>query len=105
MEVLEALEDFFLARFDEVTNIVRKGKDEKGKLFYGDVFECKKDLSDYLTNKTPNPAGRAVAKIIKVIPEIIETPNAVPVKIELKEKPVNKTTTKKTTTKRKTTKK
>lgn len=69
---LEALEDFTLARFDEVTNIVRKGKDEKGKLFYGDVFECKKDLADYLTNKTQNPVNRAVAKVIEVIPEIKE---------------------------------
>lgn len=99
MEVLEALEDFFLARFDEVTNIVRKGKDEKGKLFYGDVFECKKDLADYLTNRTPNPAGRAVAKIIKVIPEIKEVKEEP--KKEVK-KEVKKPTERK---KRKTTKK
>ena len=102
---LEALEDFTLGRFNELKNIVRKDKEETGKIFYGDTFETDIDLAKYLTNEIQNPANRAVAKIIRIIPELIETPNAVEVKIELKEKPVKKTTTKKTTTKRKTTKK
>lgn len=71
---LQALEDFTLGRFNEVKNIIRKDKDEKGKMFYGDTFICEKDLAEYLTNtgKEPNPVNRAVAKVIEVIPEIKE---------------------------------
>ena len=71
---LEALEDFTLKRFDEIENIIRKGKEEKGKVFYGDIFVCEKELAEYLTNtgKEKNPVNRAVAKVIEVIPEIKE---------------------------------
>ena len=99
---LEALEDFTLKRFDEIETMYRKNKEEKGKVFYGDTFICEKELAEYLTNtgKEKNPINRAVAKVIEVIPEITETPNAVEVKIELKEKSVKKTTTKRKTTKK-----
>ena len=98
MVKLEALEDFTLRRFNELKNIVRKDKEEAGKIFYGDIFETDVELTEYLTNtgKEPNPANRAVAKVIEVIPE--EEKKA-------EQKPVKNTTTKKTTTKRKTTKK
>lgn len=71
---LEALEDFTLKRFNEIENIIRKSKEEKGKVFYGDTFVCEKELAEYLTNtgKEKNPANRAVAKIIEVMPEIKE---------------------------------
>lgn len=71
---LEALEDFTLKRFDEIENIIRKGKEEKGKVFYGDTFVCEKELAEYLTNtgKEKNPVNRAVAKVIEVIPELKE---------------------------------
>ena len=89
---LEALEDFTLSRFNEVKNIIRKDKDEKGKIFYEDIFVCEKDLAEYLTNtgKEPNPANRAVARIIEVIPEIKEV---VKEEKEVK-KPVRRKTTK-----------
>lgn len=67
---VEVLEDFTLGRFDELKNIQRKSKEEKGRLFTGDIFECKKDLADYLI-KT-NSLGRAFVRIIEIVPETKE---------------------------------
>lgn len=91
---VEVLEEFTLQKFNQLKNIVRKGKEEKGRLFKGDTFECNEDMTDYLAGN--NPVHRAVVKVIEVIPE-----KAVK-KVET-EKAVKKTTTRKTT--RKTTKK
>lgn len=103
MVKLEALEDFTLGRFNELKNIVRKDKEEVGKIFYGDTFETDVELAEYLTNTQkdetgrhkPNPVSRAVAKVIEVIPEIKEVKEEP--KIEVK-KPTERK-------KRKTTKK
>ena len=84
----ETIEPFKLERFNELTNIVRKGVDTPGQLNVGDVFECEKDLADYLLGD--NAVGKTVVKVIEVIPAKVETP---------------KPTTKKTTTKKKTSKK
>ena len=71
----EALESFTLGRFNEVKNIVRKGIDTPGQLNEGDVFECPKDLADYLLGG--NRFNKAFVRVIEVIPEeeksIIET--------------------------------
>lgn len=105
---LEALEDFTLKKFDEIKNIIRKDKEEKGKIFYGDIFVCEKELAEYVTNtgKEPNPANRAVAKIIEVMPEIEFDKTAKEIKITAKELKNGKVIDKKPITKkRKTTKK
>lgn len=60
-------EDFTLERFGELKNIVRKNKEEKGKLFKGDVFECSEELCDYLSGN--NPLKKAVVKIIEIKPK------------------------------------
>jgi len=86
---VKVIEEFTLKKFDELKNIVRAGKEEKGKLFVKDIFECDEKMAKYLTNETQNPVNRAVVEVIEVIPE---------------EKAVKKTATKKTTAK-KTTKK
>ena len=86
---VKVIEEFTLEKFNELKNIVRAGKEEKGKLFIKDTFECDEKMADYLTGN--NPINRAVVEVIEVIPE------------EVKE-PVKKVTTKKTATK-KTTKK
>ena len=80
---VEALENFTLAKFDELKNIIRKNpnKNEKGKLYEGDVFECSKELADYLLGA--NALGRAVVKVIEVEPEIIPIPNAKPKEVEI----------------------
>lgn len=81
---LEAVKEFSLQRFDELKNIKRKGKEEKGKIFLGDTFECEEDLANYLTGN--NEKKYVVAKVIEVLPEenILDKIEEVPVE----EKPV-----------------
>ena len=88
---VEVKEEFTLKKFNELKNIVRKSKEEKGRLFVGDIFECDKDMAEYLTGN--NPLNKTVVKVIEVIPE------------EAKVQATKKTTTKKTTVKKTTTKK
>lgn len=64
---LQALENFTLERFDEIKNIQRKSIDTKGKLYKDDIFECDKQLADYLLGA--NALNRAVVKIIEIMPE------------------------------------
>jgi hypothetical protein len=89
MVKLEALEEFTLGRFEELTNIVRVKQEVKGRLFVGDVFECTEDLANYLTGD--NHLKRAVAKVIGVIPE--EKEEVVEEKVEEKPKTEVKTKT------------
>lgn len=103
---VEVIEEFTLGRFDELKNIQRKSKEEKGRLFVGDKFECDKDMLDYLMGA--NALKRAFVKVIEIIPVETETKNAKEVLIELKEekeepkKVATKTTTKKETKSKKT---
>lgn len=99
MVKLEALEDFTLGRFDELENITRanEGKNEKGWVYLGDVFECKEDLYNYLTGD--NKYERTFVRVIEVIPEKKEEPKEEPVKVEEKiqipkKKPIIKKTKK-----------
>lgn len=64
---LEAIKPFTLERFNELTNIVRKGVDLKGQLNAGDTFECPKDLAEYLMGK--NDKGIIVATPIEIMPD------------------------------------
>ena len=81
---LEAIQQFTLGRFNELTNITRKGMDKEGELFVGDTFECNVDLAEYLTGK--NDRNLSVAKIIEIIPEEVEPKNVKIVKNELPKK-------------------
>lgn len=63
---LKATKDFSLERFDELKNIVRVGKEEKGKLYIGDIFECSKEIAEYLLGG--NDKNIIVAEIIEVEP-------------------------------------
>lgn len=91
---VEVIEEFTLGEFDKLKNLVRNKKEEKGRLFVGDVFECTKEMCDYLTGK--NMKGKVVVKILEVIPEakIEQTP------IEKEEKKTTKKATKKKTSKK-----
>ena len=64
---VKVIEDFTLQGFDKLKNIIRKGKEQEGKLFIGDIFECDEKMADYLTGN--NSINRAVVKVIEVIPE------------------------------------
>lgn len=68
----EVVENFDLKAFDELKNIIRKSKDDKGKLYVGDTFECSQQMAEYLTGN--NPLRKAVVKIIEVQPEKKEEP-------------------------------
>lgn len=65
---VEVTEDFTLEKFNELKNIIRKTKEQEGKLFIGDTFECDEKMADYLTGN--NPINRAVVKVIEVIPDV-----------------------------------
>lgn len=64
---LEVIENFRLKEFSKLKKLERKGKEEAGKLFVGDTFECDEQLQKYLLGD--NPIGRAVVKVIKIVPE------------------------------------
>ena len=80
----EVIENFTLKEFDKLENIKRKAKNEHGKLFVGDIFECDENMCKYLTET--NALGRPFVRIIEI-----------PKKVE-KEK--TKTTTKKVSKKK-----
>lgn len=91
---VEVIEDFNLGRFNELTNIERKGQEEQGRLYVGDRFTCTEEMAEYLLSK--NSLGRAFVKLIEIIPakeevkkEIKKTTKATPKK-ELEEKTATK---------------
>lgn len=92
MVKVEVIESFTLGKYDEISkSLVRKGAEERGKLFVGDIFECNKEMAEYLTGK--NRLNRPFVKIIEIIPDEVKEEKPVV------EKPVKKTarkTTKKT---------
>ena len=63
----EVIRDFTLEEFDKLKNIKRKKLDTKGKLYVEDVFECTKEMADYLMGNNKN--GDVVVKVIEIIPE------------------------------------
>lgn len=67
------IEDFNLGRFNELKNLERANeiKNQPGKLFKGDKFECEDELLKYLRNEEgfENPAKRPFIEIVEVIPE------------------------------------
>lgn len=64
----ETIVQFTLNDFKKLKNIVRKNKDkdEEGKLFVEDTFECDTEMAKYLTGDNENK--KVVVKIIEVIP-------------------------------------
>jgi len=63
----EVIKDFTLGKFDELKNIKRKGADVYGVLKTGDVFECEKEMAEYLTGN--NPKNEAVVRLLEVEPK------------------------------------
>lgn len=82
---LQALEDFTLGKINEIKNLVRyqDRTHQENKIEKKDIFECEKDLANYLLNKPNtiyptdkdggnNPAqkgGRPVVEVVETIPE------------------------------------
>lgn len=63
----EAIIEFTLSKFNEITNIIRKNASKEGMLYKGDIFECTKEMAKYLTGE--NDKKRVVVRIIEVIPK------------------------------------
>lgn len=92
---VEVIEPFTLGKFNELTNIKRKGIDTYGKLEVGDVFECSEEMAEYLTGK--NDKNKVVVKVIEVIPveKKLKT-ESTPIVVEKEEKkPIKKRASKK----------
>jgi lipopolysaccharide biosynthesis glycosyltransferase len=92
------LKEFTLGRFNELKNLVRNNpdKNEKGRLYEKDVFECKKDLVDYLSGN--NDYNDEFIKVIEIIPEekpVKKEEEPIKVEEEIIEKPKTKKTKKK----------
>lgn len=65
----EVTREFTLGKFDELKNIKRKNpeRNEKGRLYLDDTFECTEEMADYLTGNNANED--IVVRIIEVVPE------------------------------------
>lgn len=70
MIILKVTEDFTLGDFHKLKNIVRYNshKDDEGRLYEGDEFECDREMADYLMGG--NRFKKAYAEIKEIIPEI-----------------------------------
>lgn len=69
----EVIENFTLAEFEKLKNIVRKYEENNmyGKLYEGDTFECDETMADYLLGN--NHKNKTVIKVLEEIPNISET--------------------------------
>ena len=63
---VKALREFTYGDFEKITNLQRNdiNKNEKGRLYEKDTFECTKEMVDYLTGG----CGYVLVKVIEVIP-------------------------------------
>lgn len=98
----EVIKEFTLGKFEELKNIQRKRIETKGKLYVGDIFECTKEMADYLMGN--NKDNETVVKVIEVIPakvEVkIEKPNVEKIVEKTQEIAKPKTTKKKKSSKK-----
>ena len=91
----EVIENFSLKEFDKLKIIERKGKDTRGQLNKGDIFECDEEMAKYLTGG--NPLKKVVVEVIEVKEEkpIVEEKHEEVIEEAVKEKPKKKKTSKK----------
>ena len=65
----EVIEEFTFGEFLKLKNIKRSSaRNEIGRLYVKDTFECDKEIAKYLSGN--NHKGIKVVKIIEVIPEV-----------------------------------
>lgn len=70
MVKVKALQEFTYGNFDKITNLIRndKNKNQHGRLYDKDTFECTEDMAKYLTGG----CGYTLVKVIEVIPEEVK---------------------------------
>ena len=61
---VQAIEDFTLKDFDKIKNIQRRNREEYGRIFIYDKFECDKELCDYLLGN--NKLNKSVVRVIEI---------------------------------------
>lgn len=72
MVKVEAIIDFLYSKFDKVKNLVRKDKEQDGKIFKGDIFEVDKKEADYLLgNNAKSLIAIKVLEIMEAMPEVL----------------------------------
>lgn len=72
MVKVEAIIDFLYSNFDKVKNLIRKDKEQHGKIFKGDIFEVDKKESEYLLgNNAKNLIAIKVLEIMEVMPDVL----------------------------------
>lgn len=72
MVKVEAIIDFLYSKFDKVKNLVRKDKEQHGKIFEGDVFEVDKKEADYLLgNNAKSLIAIKVLEIMEAMPDVL----------------------------------
>ena len=88
----EVIKEFTLKKFKELKNLKRKRIERNdNKLNTGDIFECTKEMAEYLTGN--NPENEQVVRIIEVIPEEdVKSTEIVSEKEETKEEKITKKT-------------
>lgn len=65
---VKVIENFSFGRYNEVENVIKvNGKGISNYFEKGDIFDCQKDIADYLI-KT-NKFGKPFVQIIEVIPD------------------------------------
>ena len=82
---LETTYEFTLGRFNELIHITRKNheKNEKGRLYIGDTFECSKELADYLTGNNKDTISPGGMKDHRTYSSTSTTNNLPPVSLSL----------------------
>ena len=72
MVKVEAIIDFLYSKFDKVKNLVRKDKEQDGKIFKGDIFEVDKKEAEYLLgNNSKSLIAIKVLEIMEAIPDVL----------------------------------
>lgn len=94
MVKVKVVREFTLGRFDELKNLVRNNPDrnEDGRLYEKDEFECNQIMADYLTGE--NKYKQEFVKILEVIPEEPKVEEKAEVHEEVKPKATVKKTKK-----------
>ena len=90
---VKAIREFTYGKFDKITNLERydKTKNEDGRLYEKDTFDCTQDMATYLTGG----CGYELVKVIEVLPEEPAT-EQVSDQVKKEAKPKKTTRTRKT---------
>ena len=64
---VQAINDFNFSSMDKISNLKRAKIKKDNYIFKDDIFECDKDMFEYLSGK--NEGGHVVVKLVEYIPK------------------------------------